>query len=108
MIALLLLALVACAPDVQEELLCTPADDDGDGLKNYLDDNFLADFYYDNDEDGYGDPDLPFVGCEPELNDPVVELGYATDCDDEDPEVYPGAQIVPGSGLDNNCDGWSE
>ncbi|MCB9796172.1 MAG: putative metal-binding motif-containing protein [Alphaproteobacteria bacterium] len=29
----------------------------------------------------------------------------ADDCDDENADVYPGAEETPGDGVDSNCDG---
>jgi len=57
-------------------------------------------FYRDADEDGFGDPETSVEACvEPE--------GYvrsATDCDDTDPTVHPGAPELC-DGKDNNCNG---
>lgn len=57
-------------------------------------------YYADTDHDGYGD-----------LNNTVVAFsqpdGYvlmSNDCDDNDPDVYPGAQELC-DGKDNDCDG---
>src|SRR4030067_2732981 len=47
----------------------------------------------DNDADGYGNP-----------GDASCPRGSATDCDDTDPKVYPGATKIC-DGKDNNCDG---
>lgn len=30
------------------------------------------------------------------------------DCNDQDPEVFPGAADTPGDGLDTNCDGFDD
>ena len=31
--------------------------------------------------------------------------GFDEDCDDDNPEVFPGAEETPGDGVDSNCDG---
>lgn len=38
------------------------------------------------------------------------EDGFASDvdCNDHDPQVFPGAPDTPGDGLDTNCDGFDD
>ncbi len=56
-------------------------------------------WYLDNDADGYGFEEV--LGClQPEGT--VVSAG---DCDDNDPLVSPGAEDVPGDGIDQDCNG---
>ena len=82
-------------PGAQET--CDPGDDDCDGE---VDEDLGSTFYLDEDGDGYGATGAPADGCEP-------PDGYAVedgDCDDGDPQTYPGAVDYP-DGQDNDCDG---
>lgn len=58
-------------------------------------------YYADADGDGYGDPLTSVQGT-------FLPSGYDyndTDCDDGDPNIYPGAKETDGDGVDQNCDG---
>ncbi|MCY3412204.1 MAG: hypothetical protein INQ03_11275 [Candidatus Heimdallarchaeota archaeon] len=71
-------------------------DNDCDG---YIDED-LSYYYYDGDNDGWGDP---------EVYTTTPTEGYVEkegDCDDTDPNIYPGAVEIPDDGVDQNCDGW--
>jgi hypothetical protein len=78
---------------------CNGIDDDCNGL---VDDNagFGTTAYADTDGDGFGDPATATTFC-------TVPTGYvddATDCDDGDATVFPGATELC-DGVDNDCDG---
>ncbi len=62
---------------------CDGLDNDGDGL---VDEDF------DGDRDGYTD-------CA------GAEGGPEYDCDDAEPDAWPGAEETGGDGIDNDCDG---
>ena len=126
---LLLLALTACRTD-KDTLDTAPVviDEDGDGVPaeedcddtndavlpgatelcdgldndcNGLVDDAVGDLWYqDQDEDGYGDPETGEQGCE--AGDGRV--ADATDCDDGDDTVFPGAEEVCDE-QDNDCNG---
>ncbi len=89
-------------PDAPEA--CNGRDDDCDGAIDE-DASDTATWYYDGDGDGYGDPDVAAVGCEP-------DAGYvadASDCDDAAAAVNPGAtEVCDGSGADEDCDGLAD
>jgi len=78
---------------------CNGVDDDCDGS---TDEGVLDTFYADVDGDGYGDVGTTSEACEA----PSGYVGYAaaTDCDDTDVAVNPGATELC-NGVDDDCDG---
>ena len=60
-------------------------------------------WYADADGDGYGDPDDAVGSCWP-VDERTED---ATDCDDTDSSVRPGADEVC-NGVDDDCDGWAD
>lgn len=57
-------------------------------------------FYVDRDGDGFGDPATSRVACAA-----AGWVGDATDCDDFESGVFPGAAERSGDGVDQDCDG---
>jgi hypothetical protein len=86
-------------PDVapSEVELCDGRDQDCDGE---IDEGVRQTYYADADRDGYGDPAAPTEACER----PADTVQVATDCDDGDAGVYPGATEAC-DGVDNDCSG---
>ncbi len=76
---------------------CDGLDNDCNGT---VDDNVQGIWYIDNDADNYGHPSGVFPSCNP----PPGFAPNATDCDDSNASVNPGASEVC-DGLDNNCAG---
>ena len=84
-------------PDADET--CDGVDEDCDGD---IDDDAVdvTDFYEDTDSDGYGDDGAVEAAC----SAPTGYVALGGDCDDDDPDVHPGATEVC-SGSDADCDG---
>jgi len=85
--------------------VCNDVDDDCDGDTDDadagLDTSTASTWYADDDGDSYGDPDDSQVACD----QPSATVTDATDCDDGDSAVHPGATEVCNSGVDDDCNG---
>jgi hypothetical protein len=76
---------------------CNEVDDDCNGE---VDEGVTEVWYADVDGDSYGDPAAPIEDCDP--GDGFV--ADATDCDDADGAIFPGAEEVCNE-ADDDCDG---
>jgi len=61
----------------------------------------VSTWYADSDGDGFGDPAVSAEAC----GAPSGHVADATDCDDNDASVYPGAPEIPDDGIDQDCSG---
>ena len=77
--------------------VCDGVDNDCDGE---VDEGVTDTWYADDDGDTYGDPEAPVEAC----SQPEGAVAAGTDCDDDDPEVFPAA-AERCDGIDNDCDG---
>ncbi len=84
-----------------EEICGNGLDDDCDGV---VDDVGVGArlWYPDLDEDGYG-VDAPVLACAAPPRH-LADLSDGVDCDDDDPDVHPGADEICGNGIDDDCD----
>lgn len=87
--------------------ICNLVDDDCDGLTDDADSDVDLStgslWYSDSDSDGYGDP----IGSLRACSQPVGRVADATDCDDGNMNVNPGATEVCND-LDDDCDGLTD
>ncbi len=90
----------AINPDAGE--ICDGIDNDCDGAVDGDDSSVTgtATWYTDADGDGYGDPGSSTEAC----SAPSGTVADATDCDDGDAAVNPGASEICNS-IDDDCDG---
>lgn len=58
-------------------------------------------WYYDGDGDGFGAETAVELAC----SAPEEYVASAGDCDDTNPQMYPGASEMGNDGIDYNCDG---
>ncbi len=91
----------AINPDAAE--VCDGVDNDCDSLVDDEDASIEGQptWYPDYDGDGYGDPSLGMVSCEPAIG--YVALG--TDCNDGNADIHPYAPEACTDIEDMNCDG---
>jgi hypothetical protein len=96
----------ASANIVYQPVLCTGTDTNvettpGRGTVGFQGDYSQNTFYKDNDNDGYGNPNVTTQAC-------TAPTGYVadnTDCNDNAASVHPNAPEVC-DGVDNDCDGF--
>jgi hypothetical protein len=63
-------------------------------------------YYYDADDDGYGNPALFIASCQPASFPHYVDNG--DDCDDQDYFINPGQQEIYCDDIDSNCNGFGD
>ena len=95
----------AIHPGATEICDAEDTDEDCDGLADDADDSVdsagLGTWYADSDGDGYGDAEAVVEGCD----EPSGVVDDDSDCDDTDPDAFPGAEEVADDGIDQDCDG---
>lgn len=79
---------------------CDGRDNDCDGEADEDDAVDASVWYADRDDDGYGDVSATAQSC----TQPVGFAANGWDCDDQDPNAWPGGVEVPYDGSDNDCD----
>jgi hypothetical protein len=86
-------------PDAVE--ICDGIDNNCNGLN---DDGIPTNaYYFDSDNDGYGDGEVSIDTCITEA--PTGYVVNDLDCDDSDELINPDAEDIPNNGIDEDCDG---
>ncbi len=88
-------------PDATE--ICNDIDDNCDGLIDDSDPSLdgLETYYLDNDGDGFGAEENVITACDQPANFVLI----SGDCNDDNPDINPAAEDIPGNGIDDDCDG---
>ncbi|MBM4392924.1 MAG: hypothetical protein FJ090_17500 [Deltaproteobacteria bacterium] len=88
--------------------VCNDVDDDCDGLVDDddpgVDLTTASTWYTDADGDGWGDAANASISCDATGSD----VSDATDCDDSDASIHPGAAEEWFDGVDSDCDGFED
>lgn len=81
---------------------CNGKADDNDSTLNVA---TALSYYPDNDRDAYGKlGSSALVRCDDPSSSSTFYVRVATDCDDNDQFINPGAKEIIGDGVDQNCD----
>ena len=83
--------------------ICDVIDNDCDGATDEDDAADAPTWYFDGDEDGYGDSEQTFVSC----GTPAGYVALNADCDDGDPTINPGERETC-DGRDEDCSGLAD
>jgi hypothetical protein len=80
---------------------------DAEEICDYIDNNCnnKVDETFDTDNDGFVGWDGPEYAACADIYGPGGEASHMGDCDDSDPEQWPGAHESPDNGEDDDCDG---
>jgi len=101
---------MACVETVEniKEKCWDNVDNDCNGLTDEEGATGCRNYYYDGDNDTYGDKTKP-AKCLCNKGDvEKYTTRYGGDCNDSDANIHPGADEIVGDGIDNNCDGTTE
>ena len=87
--------------------ICDGKDDNGNGVVDDPGADGCTVYYYDGDNDGFGDSKKSLCLCKSgQVSGYTAKVGG--DCDDNNIDVHPGVQEVCNNGIDDNCDGMTD